>query len=88
MSKQNKPFDIKLEHFEEHENGDATYTFDMPESAEKYLKEEGLRLILLCAAAEVDLEDVYDWIASQAPKITDDETEDLMSSPGDKDYEI
>ena len=61
-----KPFLITLEHVKEHENGDATYTFDMTETARDAILEDGLRLMLYCGVAKVDLQDVYDWILSQA----------------------
>ena len=60
-----EPFLIKLEEVKEHENGDATYTFDMTEAAEKSVMEEGLKLLLFCGVAKVDLQDVYDWILAQ-----------------------
>ena len=66
-----EPFMIKLEEVEHHENGDATYKFDMDESAAKDVAELGLKLILYCGVSKVDLQDVYDWILSQAeePKV-------------------
>ena len=60
-----EPFLITLERVKEHENGDATYTFDMSEAAEKSVMEEGLKLLLFCGVAKVDLQDVYDWILAQ-----------------------
>ena len=60
-----QPFLIKLEQVKEHENGDATYVFDMTEAAEKSVMEEGLKLLLFCGVAKVDLQDVYDWILAQ-----------------------
>jgi len=60
-----QPFLIKLEQVKEHENGDATYVFDMTEAAEKSVMEEGLKLLLFCGLAKVDLQDVYDWILAQ-----------------------
>ena len=65
-----EPFLITLERVEEHENGDATYTFDMTEAAEKSVMEEGLKLLLFCGVAKVDLQDVYDWILAQEDKPT------------------
>ena len=66
MSEQ--PFLITLEQVKEHENGDATYTFDMSEAAEKSVMQEGLKLLLFCGVSKVDLQDVYDWILSQEEK--------------------
>lgn len=66
-----QPFLIKLEQVKEHENGDATYTFEMSDAAEKSVMQEGLKLLLFCGLAKVDLQDVFDWILSQAeePKV-------------------
>ena len=63
-----EPFMIKLEHVKEHENGDATYTFDMSETARDAILEDGLKLMLYCGVSKVDLQDVYDWILAQAEK--------------------
>ena len=63
-----EPFVVKLEHIKEHENGDATYTFDMTETARDAILEDGLKLMLYCGVAKVDLQDVYDWILAQADK--------------------
>lgn len=58
------PFLIKLEHVKEHENGDATYTFDMTETARDAILEDGLKLLLYCGVAKVNVEDVFGWILS------------------------
>ena len=42
---------IGVETVEEHEDGSATYTFHMDAHARGLLAEEGLRLVLYCAAA-------------------------------------
>ena len=60
-----EPFMIKLEEVEHHENGDATYTFDMNERGAKDVAELGLKLLLFCGVAKVDLQDVFDWILAQ-----------------------
>ena len=49
----------------EHEDGSATYKLDMDDKSRDDLCELGLKLILYCAAYQVDLGDVYDWIGSQ-----------------------
>lgn len=71
-----EPFMIKLEHVKEHENGDATYTFDMTETARDAILEDGLKLMLYCGISKVDIQDVYDWILRQGedpePKATPD----------------
>lgn len=61
-----EPLMIKLEEVEHHENGDATYKFNMDEDAEKYVAQEGLKLMLYCGVSKVDMKDVYKWILSQA----------------------
>ena len=63
-----EPFVVKLVRVNEHENGDATYTFDMSEAARDAILEDGLKLMLYCGLAKVDLQDVYDWILAQADK--------------------
>lgn len=49
----------------EHEDGSSTYTLDMDDKSRDDLCELGLKLILYCAAYQVGLGDVYDWIESQ-----------------------
>lgn len=68
-------FMVKLEHVKEHENGDATYTFDLTETARDAILEDGLKLMLYCGVAKVDLQDVYDWILAQGDirPMTDEE---------------
>ena len=63
-----EPFVVKLVRVNEHENGDATYTFDMSEAARDAILEDGLKLMLYCGVAKVDLQDVYDWILAQGGK--------------------
>jgi hypothetical protein len=60
-----EPFYIVLKNVKEHENGDATYTFDMSDKARDSIIEEGLTLMLYCGIAKVDIQDVYDWILRQ-----------------------
>ena len=50
-----EPFTIKLEEIEHHENGDATYKFDVDEKGAKDVAELGLKLII-------------DWIIAHAPR--------------------
>ena len=63
-----EPLMIILEEVEHHESGDATYKFDMNEKAAKDVAELGLKLMLYCGVAKVDLQDVYDWILAQQDK--------------------
>ena len=53
---------LGVEQIEEHEDGSATYKFHMDAHARGLLAEEGLRLVLYCAAAKMDMQLVYDFI--------------------------
>ena len=53
---------IGVEQVEEHEDGSATYQFHLDNNCAKLLQEEGLKLVLYCAAAKLDLQVVYDFI--------------------------
>ena len=53
---------LGIETVEEHEDGSATYSVHMDEYTRKLLAEEGLKLTLYCAAAELDMQIVYDFI--------------------------
>jgi hypothetical protein len=53
---------IGVETVEEHEDGSATYQFHMDEHCRGLLAEEGLKLVLYCAAAKLDMGLVYDFI--------------------------
>jgi hypothetical protein len=56
---------IGVERVEEHEDGSATYQFHLDAHCAKLLQEEGLKLVMYCAAAELDIQEVYDWIESK-----------------------
>lgn len=58
-------FDIKTVKVVEHENGDATYTFDMNEEMSQIVGELGLKLLLFCGAVDIPVHDVFDWIMTQ-----------------------
>ena len=60
-----KPFMIGVEEVTEHEDGSATYTFHFEDHVKKNLAELGLKFILYCGVAEVDIQDAYDWILAQ-----------------------
>ena len=53
---------LGVEQVEEHEDGSATYRLHMDAHARGLLAEEGLRLVLYCAAAKLDMQVVYDFI--------------------------
>jgi hypothetical protein len=60
-----EPSYISLSECVEHEDGSATYKVTLDDKSRDHLCQEGLKLLLFCAAYEVDLGDVYDWIESQ-----------------------
>lgn len=66
------PSYIGLSECVEHEDGSATYKVQMDEKARNHLCQEGLNLVLHCAAYDVDLGDVYDWIESQGKSVDKD----------------
>ena len=53
---------IGVETVTENEDGSATYQFHMDAHARGLLAEEGLKLVLYCAAAGLDIQVVYDFI--------------------------
>ena len=53
---------IGVETVEEHEDGSATYQFHIDAHARGLLAEQGLKLVLYCAAAGLDMQVVYDFI--------------------------
>ena len=53
---------LGVEQVEEHEDGSATYKFHMDAHARGLLADEGLKLVLYCAAAKLDIQVVYDFI--------------------------
>ena len=58
---------IGIQSVEEHEDGSATYQLHMDAQSQALLIEEGIKFILHCSAAKVDISDVYDWILSHMP---------------------
>ena len=66
---------LGVETVEEHEDGSATYKFHMDAHARGLLAEEGLKLVLYCAAAKLDLQVVYDFIEDHISSETDELTE-------------
>jgi D-arabinose 1-dehydrogenase-like Zn-dependent alcohol dehydrogenase len=49
----------------EHEDGSATYTFDIDDASRKRVTELGLELILICAAYGLDIQDALDLISRE-----------------------
>jgi len=62
-----RPGVIGVESVQEHEDGSATYQLHMDGYAQAMLIEEGIKFIMHCAAAKMDINDVYDWILSHVP---------------------
>lgn len=57
-----EPFYIVVVDEVEHEDGSATYSFDLDQKAQKGLAKLGLELSLYCAASKVDIQEVLDYI--------------------------
>ena len=53
---------IGVETVEEHEDGSATFQFHMDARCRRLLADEGLKLVMYCAAAKMDIQLVYDFI--------------------------
>jgi len=53
---------IGVETVKENEDGSADYVFHFDAHARGLLAEEGLKLVLYCAAAKMDIQLVYDFI--------------------------
>jgi len=66
MTEETKPFHIGVGEVKEHEDGSATYTFVMDDAASKEITTIGIKFILYCGVAEVNVQDALDWILNQA----------------------
>lgn len=55
-----KPFVVRVGDVVEHEDGSATYSFDLDEDSAECLTKIGLEFVLYCAAYELDLQYVLD----------------------------
>ena len=53
---------ISVESIEEYEDGSATFTVQLEDDVREMLASEGLKLVLYCAAAGLDMQVVYDFI--------------------------
>lgn len=53
----------------EHEDGSATYTFDMDDASSKKITELGLELILTCAAYGLDIQDALQVVANHGKMV-------------------
>lgn len=62
---------IGVETIEVHEDGSATYQFHMDDECRNLLTQEGLKLVLYCAAAKLDMQIVYDFIEDHIREMSD-----------------
>jgi len=58
--------EIEVTDVVEHENGDATYTFEMDDDSVKIVTELGIKLLLYCGACEVSTQEVFDELLQKA----------------------
>ena len=63
---------IGVETVKENEDGSADYVFHFDAHARGLLAEEGLKLVLYCAAAKIDMHIVYDFIEDHIKYNMDD----------------
>lgn len=56
---------IGVETIEEHEDGSAIYRVLLDDDVKTSLAEYGLKLVLYCAAAEMDIQKVFNYIESK-----------------------
>lgn len=73
---------IGVETVEEHEDGSATFKFHMDADVRGLLAEEGLKLVMYCAAAKMDIQLVYDFILDHL-RYTQEEEDSPPVSPKD-----
>jgi hypothetical protein len=57
MISTDRPAMVVITNIEEHEDGSATYTFDLDKDSSKKITEIGLEFILTCAASGLDIHD-------------------------------
>ena len=58
-----EPFYIRFVGEKEHEDGSATYSFDLDQKAQRSLAKIGLEVVIFCAAYQLDIQEVFDHIA-------------------------
>lgn len=59
----NELFYIIVSEVEEHEDGSATYSFDLDQKSQSSLAKIGLEVVIFCAAYQLDIQEVFDHIA-------------------------
>ena len=68
-----KPGTIVIVNTVEHEDGSATYTFDLDKSSSTKLTELGLEVVLTCAAYTIDVQDALGALRAYAREKHNDE---------------
>ena len=68
MMTEDGPHHIIVEKVVEHDDGGATYTFEMNDKTTQSMTQYGLELILICAAYGVDIQDAFDSIRNLGEK--------------------
>ena len=58
-----EPFYVRIVGEVEHEDGSATYSFDLDQKAQSSLAKIGLEVVIFCAAYQLDIQEVFDHIA-------------------------
>ena len=56
---------IIVESVDEHEDGSATFHFDLDEKAQKAMADLGLEFAIYCAAYQMDIQDAFDLISRE-----------------------
>ena len=59
----------------EHEDGSATYSFDLDSKSSKKLTELGLEFVLTCAAYNMDIQEALTIISEYGKGCSEDDTE-------------
>lgn len=62
MTTENEPCEIFVEKVLEHDDGGATYTFEMNHKSTQAMAQYGLELVLICAAYGINMHDAFDSI--------------------------
>jgi hypothetical protein len=68
-------FTITVVDVQEHEDGGATYSFQLDEKAKTKLANIGLEFIVTCAATETDIQDALTgiiWLSKSEPEGEDE----------------
>lgn len=69
------PMHIGVEKIDEHEDGSATYTFHMSDKASAEMQQLGLKMVLYCGVAGVDIEDAFTSILDRGEYLSQEPPE-------------